>query len=105
MGLKEQFEKETGTPENYDPKGQRESGYYSYEYFDKYTNGLESKLTIECAPESRDSTEKADNTGSPKLLNSLQSALSLVKNGMSSEEIHRVRGVIADAIDQLRADA
>ena len=45
------------------------------------------------------------NTVSPKLLNSLQSALPLVKNGMSSEEIHNVRGVIADAIDQLRASA
>jgi len=45
------------------------------------------------------------NTGSPKLLNSLSASLPLVKNGMSSEEIHKVRGVIADAIDQLRAGA
>lgn len=45
------------------------------------------------------------NTGSPKLLNSLRRVLPLVKNGMSSSEIHDVRGVIADAIAQLRAGA
>jgi len=48
---------------------------------------------------------KSTNIGSPKLLNSLSTALPLVKNGMSSEEIHKVRGVIADAIDQLQAGA
>ena len=55
-------------------------------------NGLEEKF-------------KSTNIGSPKLLNSLSTALPLVKNGMSSEEIHKVRGVIADAIDQLQAGA
>lgn len=50
-------------------------------------------------------TDTDHNTGSQKLLNSLKSALPLVKNGMSSKEIHNVRGVIADAIDQLRASA
>jgi len=52
-----------------------------------------------------EAVDTAHNTGSPKLLNSLRRVLPLVKNGMSSMEINDVRGVIADAIDQLRAGA
>ena len=65
---------------------------YLRDAWDAATKAAEEKFT-------------STNTGSPKLLNSLRSALPLVKNGMSSEEISNVRGVIADAIDQLRAGA
>jgi len=86
--LTEQFFAETGDKAMYRKGG---ADYHTL----RYVKWLEAKV------EKFTST----NTGSPKLLNSLQSALPLVKNGMSSEEIHNVRGVIADAIDQLRASA
>ena len=42
--LIDQFMNETQTDETYDPKGQRESGFYSVEFKDKYIKWLEEKL-------------------------------------------------------------
>jgi hypothetical protein len=55
------------------------------------------------ARQSKGSAEQqTDNTGSLKLPHRLQAVLPMVKNGMNSVQIFSVRGVIADAIEQLR---
>jgi len=42
----EEFEKETTIPEDYDPDGDRETGYYSRAYIRKYAEWIENKLDI-----------------------------------------------------------
>jgi len=42
----EEFEETTGIDENYDPDGDKESGYYSMAYKNEYIVYLESKLNI-----------------------------------------------------------
>lgn len=44
----------------------------------------------------------AANSTRSKLIKRLEAVLPTVKNGMSTEEIYKIRGCIADALDQLR---
>ena len=45
--LMPQFVKETGTPEEYDPDGDKESGYYSLAFWRKYASWLELNVINE----------------------------------------------------------
>lgn len=77
------------------------SEYNNSDLIQKYLDDeIDSVEAIYLAMKREEKKFKPTNTDT-KLINKLRSALSLVKNGMSSKEIHYIRSVIVDVIDQL----
>lgn len=78
------------------------SEYNNSDLIQKYLDDeIDSVEAIYLAMKREEKKFKPTNTDT-KLINKLRSALSLVKNGMSSKEIHYIRSVIVDVIDQLQ---
>lgn len=94
MAFTSEFEDETGIHENYDPDGDRESGYLSTAWWKKYANFLEGKLK---AAQKNGETEPS--TSHNKAMSAIsfraEKLISKVKNGMASSTIHDIRDILA----------
>lgn len=71
MDYADLFEEQTGTPEDYDPDGDRETGFFSKAWWEKYAQFLESKLTA--AQKKAEAPGTIDNTAMLQLLSDIKS--------------------------------